>query len=190
MFIGFAGRKNTGKDTAGAYLVEKYGYSRHAFADALKALALRINPMLPLREGDWWDGDLEELSHLVSSRGWDYAKDEFPEVRRYLQTLGSALREMDQNFWVYPLIDLRMAPLKPMVITDVRYINEAEFVRDEGGHVIKLVRDGVDTGDDHESETSVDSLPVCATIVNDGSMEDLHRRIEEVLGGQFVECDH
>ena len=34
--IGILGRKRSGKDTAGNYVVENYGYDRYAFADPIK----------------------------------------------------------------------------------------------------------------------------------------------------------
>ena len=37
--IGIVGKKGSGKDTAGEYLIEKYGYVRFAFADKVKEVA-------------------------------------------------------------------------------------------------------------------------------------------------------
>ena len=34
--VGICGKKRSGKDTAGEYLIEKYGYVRYAFADPVK----------------------------------------------------------------------------------------------------------------------------------------------------------
>ena len=34
--IGLLGRKQSGKDTLGNYLVDKYNYKRYAFADPIK----------------------------------------------------------------------------------------------------------------------------------------------------------
>lgn len=42
-----AGYARSGKDTAGVYLVEKYGVKRWAFADKLKEAAKRLTVMIP-----------------------------------------------------------------------------------------------------------------------------------------------
>jgi len=36
MIIGFAGKKGSGKDTLGNYLIEKYKFERYAFGDPVK----------------------------------------------------------------------------------------------------------------------------------------------------------
>ena len=44
--LGLVGRKQSGKDTFAQRLVEEHGYTRLAFADPLKAVALAANPIV------------------------------------------------------------------------------------------------------------------------------------------------
>jgi hypothetical protein len=77
--IGLTGYAQSGKDTFASILVEKYGYSRIAFADKIRDFLYGINPMV----GCSPTGYLQDLVNLV---GWDKAKQE-PQVRRLLQDL-------------------------------------------------------------------------------------------------------
>ena len=36
--IGFLGKKHSGKDTAGKYMIEKHGFKRYAFGDPVKEI--------------------------------------------------------------------------------------------------------------------------------------------------------
>ncbi|MFC8244161.1 nucleoside/nucleotide kinase family protein [Streptomyces chartreusis] len=128
MNIGITGRARAGKDTAGKFFVDGHGYRRIGFADALKDVALELDPIVDAGESLW-------LSYVVAEHGWEVAKDRHPEVRRILQELGAGMRAVDEEVW------LRAALAKaveandagvPVVITDVRYRNEASPVRPSG----------------------------------------------------------
>ena len=74
-----------------------------------------------------------------------------------------------------------------VVIPDVRHRNEIEAIRAGGGKVIRVVRPGAGlqgaTGK-HTSETEQASIPDADfdyVLVNDGSLEDLARKAEEML---------
>lgn len=66
-----------------------------------------------------------------------------------------------------------------IVISDVRFPNEAEMVR-ELGMLIRIKRDLVHT-DDHESESYIDGLEVDAEISNNRTLEELHDKLERLL---------
>lgn len=74
-----------------------------------------------------------------------------------------------------------------VTIPDVRHRNEIEAIRAGGGKVIRIVRPGAGlqgaTGK-HTSETEQASIPDADfdyVLVNDGSLEDLARKAEEML---------
>jgi hypothetical protein len=162
--VGIIGRARVGKDTAGQWLVDHRGYRRVAFADPLKAAALKLDPVI---EGS---GDSWRLADTVEELGWEAAKDAYPEVRRILQELGAAIRAIDPEFW------LRAALAKvqeaneagvPAVITDVRYPNEAASLRRAGFHLVYIDRPGVPQLD-HESEGALTEDDADYLIHNDG----------------------
>ncbi|MEU7039830.1 hypothetical protein AB0A77_02075 [Streptomyces varsoviensis] len=148
MNIGLLGRARSGKDTAGKWLVERRGYERVAFADPLKEAALKLDPLV--RAGSW-----SRLSDVVAVEGWEYAKDDYPEVRRVLQHIGQSIRDLDPDFWLRQTLkavdDVEERFGRPVVITDVRYPNEVAALRERGFRLAYIDRPGVPQLD-HASE--------------------------------------
>lgn len=173
--VGLIGKKRSGKDTFAQGLVER-GVTRVAFADPLKEAALALDPFV--RTFVTWDEYLdpeagaERLSSVVARLGWEAAK-EIPEVRRTLQNYGVAIREIDPAFWVRAGMLKAAAIDGPVVITDVRFPNEAKAVVDVGGIVVRVVRPGLVSTDEHVSETALDDYPADLTVTNSGTAEDL-----------------
>ncbi|MCY0926226.1 hypothetical protein OTB20_08405 [Streptomyces sp. H27-H1] len=183
MNIGLIGRARSGKDTVGRILLEHGGYERVAFADPLKAAALRLNPIVE-DFGDDMDSDFYRLADVVRDYGWEQAKEK-PEVRRILQELGASIRAVDPEVWLRAGLarvdEVNRTTGRPAVITDVRYPNEAASLARSGFKLIYIDRPGVPHLN-HESEGAID--PVCAhyVIENDGPLDDLKARVHEVWG--------
>ncbi|WP_425837366.1 hypothetical protein [Streptomyces fractus] len=178
MNIGIIGRARVGKDTAGAYFVEKHGYRRVAFADPLKEAALSLDPIVDVSV----TGDYFRLGEEVARWGWEAVKDDTPEVRRILQELGAAMRALDPDFWLRQAVASAMKNGEdgvPTVITDVRYRNEAESLKRAGFHLVHIHRPGVPKLD-HESEGALGWADAAVTVVNNGDITRLHERLERV----------
>ncbi|MFH9802805.1 hypothetical protein ACH4M0_11265 [Streptomyces albidoflavus] len=177
--IGLIGRAQSGKDTVGARLSQRYGYQRVAFADQLKRAALRIDPLIVNHI------DVpERLSAIVGRVGWDTAKVMHPEIRRILQHVGQTVRELDSGFWIrhtYPALRAAERLNLPVVVTDVRYPNEAAALRDWGFHLIRVTRPGTDTPGAHTSETALDDWRTSLTISNSGTLADLNNIVDSLL---------
>lgn len=149
--IGLIGLAGSGKDTAAEALI-KLGYYRMAFADELKELAFEF--------------------------GWNGEKDE--NGRRLLQELGMIGRRYSPNVWIKH-VAWRVVPKGPPVaFTDVRFQNEADYVRSIGGIIVRIVRPGIISGN-HESELKQCEVAVDIEIVNDGTIEDLHKKIRAII---------
>lgn len=177
--IGLIGRAQAGKDSVGDRLRQRYGYQRVAFADPLKVAALRVDPLIPLSYNVHG-----RLSQLVQGVGWDYAKTTYPEVRRILQHVGQTVRELDPLFWVRaatPAIDAAERLGLPVVVTDVRYENEALALRDRGFSFIRVTRPGTDTPGAHKSETELANWAAALTIGNTGTLDTLNRIVDSLL---------
>jgi hypothetical protein len=188
--VGITGKKRAGKDTAAAALIE-HGFTRVGFADAVKESALILDPIVQCTMEECWGygyggeaysyneaGDGERLSDVVGVIGWERAKDEYPEVRAFLQRHGDGTRRvLGDDVWVntwggrVELVD------GPVVVPDVRYLNEAEHVRALGGLVIRIERPGLTADDGHVSETEQDHIVPDVTITNSGDVSDLHRKV-------------
>ena len=177
--VGLIGAKRAGKDALAGFLVEDHGFSRVAFADPLKVVALEVNPLVGVAGF--------RLADAVALEGWDAAKGR-PEVRRFLQELGVACRrQLGSGVWVEPAMR-RAAELRaggvPVVVTDVRFENEWRAVRSAGGRLVRVVRPGLVADDGHVSEALAwdESVPVDLRLVNDGALEDWRGAAEFVAG--------
>jgi len=185
--IGLFGYAGAGKDTVAEYLISRYQYTRVAFADPLKEMALSIDPRIP--QGYWGAGGT--LASIVECHGWDEAKRSWPEVRRFLRSLGKTMRDRDPDYWlnialrkIYTAKKLNM----PVVVTDVRHENEFEtlrlFGRVQEAHAFTMVRidrPGTDTGIDPESGALIKSVTPDWTLHNRGSVEDLYGALNVLI---------
>lgn len=164
MLIGLSGPARVGKDTVAGILVENYGFRRVGLADKMREALYALNPYITPQTSD---PDLEHyfdafpagtwpLQDVVDKVGWDAAK-QLPEVRRLLQRFGTeAGREIHgENVW----IDAAMNGLlvtDDIVISDVRFENEAAYVRENYGHVVHLSRPGIGPVNGHQSDQGIE----------------------------------
>jgi hypothetical protein len=169
--IGLAGHAGSGKDEAAKALFP-LGYERVAFADAVRRAALAIDPVIV-----GTSCNNLRLSEFVALVGWQEAKRE-AEVRRLLQVIGTeAGRDIHgRDCWI-KATDRDVANFRLMgrgvVITDVRFSNEARYIQKQGGKVYLIQRPGVGPRNEHASEKL--GFDVDGVIVNDGSIDELHR---------------
>jgi hypothetical protein len=177
--IGLTGYAQSGKDTFASILVEKYGYSRIAFADKIRDFLYGINPMVACSP----TGYIQDLVNLV---GWDKAKQE-PQVRRLLQDLGISARDLiSEDIWVTAALS-SVSKDQRVVITDVRFENEAAIIKSMGGQLWRVKRSGVGPVNDHVSESEMDGYKVDQIFVNNGTLEELQALITTRMRNAFPE---
>lgn len=165
--ISLTGFCGVGKDLAATGLE---GWTRVSFAQPIRDQLLTLNPLVSagLR-----------LKEAIELFGWDGAKHSLKEVRRLMQVYGTEVgRQMvDENVWVDMAEQKIIEAKNDCVITDLRFPNEAKMVRSRGGMIIRIVRTGIGPTNDHSSEHQ--EIRADVVIENDGSTEELHRRIRE-----------
>jgi hypothetical protein len=178
MIIGLSGYAQSGKDTVAGMLIGLHGYKNVAFANNIRKLLYEMDPYIN-------DGNpVFRLQDLVDSRGWDEAKTIAPETRRLLQDLGVGARELfGQDFWVEQVLK-NINPADRIVITDVRFQNEAEAIKKQSGQIWRVNRPGVGPVNNHISETDMDLWDWDAVITNnnDNDMQSLINQIKVLLG--------
>lgn len=125
-------------------------------------------------------------------------KTEIPmTVRDLLQKLGTdAMREgLHQNVWVNALMSdytptqvqwsdgpvggYEDGPMPNWIITDTRFPNEAQAIKDRGGIVIKVQRPGVGPVNNHPSETALKYYKFDYIINNDDNLKDLLTKVRK-----------
>lgn len=161
--IGLVGKAGSGKDRFYWTELAKFGYVRYAFADPLKVLAsiylLRSFPNALESE------NLLRLFPSIYNEVFSDQKTDF--IRNLLQYLGTDVaRNYDLSYW----INIARNVLKSKVsrgirvcITDVRFKNEADFLRKEFDAVlVRIEGSGVYSSNNllglHESETELEDI--------------------------------
>lgn len=172
--IGLTGYAGTGKDTVRSIL-EDHGYHGFAFADPMRAM---VRAMVEAGGFDVRFLDRRELKEEpIPFLGFSY--------RELMQTLGDWGRGLAPDFWVRPTGDY-LAGIQPetfckFVVSDVRFINEAAWVRQQGGVIWRVHRDLAGPVREHVSESEQDDIKPTLTIHNNSSLDDLRTSVREAL---------
>lgn len=165
IIIGFGHRARRGKDTAAQAIIEsrgdKYSIRRVGFADALKREVAGRELELCLRHGIAYEPNNKYRS-LLQWYGTDFR------------------RKQDPFYWVKQIYnDIKNNPSQIVIIPDVRFINEAAWIKASEGFMVKLERVGyvdVAINASHVSESQMDGYLYDYEIhVGDGDVEELKK---------------
>lgn len=177
MLFGITGKAGAGKSTLGDILVNNHGYIDVAFADTLKSAASIIFGV-PIEH--FYDIELKEVENTF----WKMSP------RQMLQKLGTdACRNgISQDVWIKSLdasLSTNFSASNAIVITDARFNNEADMIRNRGGKVIHIVTTRESQLDDstkgHVSEAGIEFVEGDIKLWNDGSIADLAEEINYLL---------
>ena len=158
--IGISGKAQSGKDTVGRYLCEEYHCMHYYFAKPLKEGA---KIMFNLS-----DKQIENKEQKIEPWGMS--------PRKIYQLLGTEVgRGIDVNIWIKNAeMFVKSVAGFTVVITDVRFDNEAYWIHNRGGVVINIVRDQDDIKENkHSSEGGLKSDSIDLQIRNNGTIEDM-----------------
>lgn len=175
--IALTGQMRAGKDEIAKHLVISHGFNRVAFGDELKRLAHEAFP------------DVSESS----------------KPRALYQTFGQLLREIDPDIWVRHAerkvnaiinVNAQFEDHIGIVISDLRQPNEFDWAIESGFTIAKvtapvgkrLVRAKA-AGDSfteadlaHETESHIEGFAADYEIANDGTVDDLWAKVDEMIG--------
>ena len=193
LIIGLVGKAKSGKDTA-ATLIEQIcnikgvSVEREAFANAIREIGRIFGfPEETLTCQELKESYLHPLFNITP--------------RKFMQMVGSDLfrDHLDKDCWVKLILqkinaladdakksynevarhyeDERWAPDSVMIITDVRFPNEVDMIRSQGGFIVKIERTNGGDSDDawrqHESEKYIDEIkPDIIWYNNESSAEE------------------
>ena len=180
--IGLTGAAGSGKDTAADYLVERYGFKKMAFADALKAMLDTLNPYVA---DDVRVMDVRRESRIDAEAT---LKKHFPEYRRLLQVLGTeCVRSADPDFWVDRLVRKvhALGESRNIVVTDCRFPNEVEALESllADAHTFwHVIRPSLpkSPGNVHSSESWAGRMGE-TPLLNDGDKPALYAEVDQLL---------
>lgn len=169
ILLGFGHRKQSGKDTAVASILKafggKYHIERAAFADELKREYVQM-----CEEAGGTFEMMEGAKVRYGTPDWVYYEfgtdtsdpicGKWGKQRRFLQWWGEYRRSQDQWYWVKKLAqNLNKVSPQFALISDMRYKNEAAWVKSCGGYTVKVTRLGMVSTDNHISEHDLDDYP-------------------------------
>jgi len=153
MLIGLHGKARSGKTTTSNMLVRDHDFREVTFAESLKKLCMNM-----------FDLSLEQiygaLKEVVDPR---YNM----SPREIFQLVGTeCMRKINPSIWIEKVTPFIVNHMKliDIVVSDVRFKNEFDFVKSVGGHMVKIVRiDGPGQAtpaiEHHKSEVDLDSVP-------------------------------
>jgi hypothetical protein len=175
VLIGLTGYAGTGKDTVRA-LLEEHGMSGFAFADPIRNMVRELLTSNGI--DDCWMDRRELKEEIIPQLGVSY--------RELAQTLGTEWgRSLKGDFWLRIasayVTDLQGQGAVALVVSDVRFINEAEWVRKQGGVIWRIHRELAGPVREHVSESELDDIKPNITIYNDGSVADLRQTVADAV---------
>jgi len=175
VLIGLVGSKYSGKSTVASHLVTHYNFVELAFATPLKSVCMEVF-------GFTRNQVYGSMSHKETvDPYWGISP------RQALQDVGTLFRDLYkvkpqyQQVWIRSL-ERSLCKLDStwnVVISDVRYQDEANMIKKRGGVLIGIYRSNLLNTDQHESENQ--DIKVNIVIRNDGTIEDLKHKVDEVI---------
>jgi len=181
MIIGLGFKARAGKDTVAAHLVNNYAFVQESFAFPLKEYIGR-------QICGFNDKQLYGAWKETIDTEWEKTP------RQMLQLIGTdALRRIvHDDFWVIPMkrkLKEHLRNERHIVISDVRFMNEINMIKNMKGVLIKIDRENPDkiTGfEKHTSEVELESFDDWDHILdNNGTIEELYSRVDDILRLQY-----
>lgn len=167
--IGIHGRARSGKDTVAHFILSTRGGHVYSFADPIRAM---LRPLgIDMSDPYWLARKEDDIPALGVS------------PRRLMQTLGTEWgRELiNPDLWLILAKQRLLAYGAGMIIPDVRFENEAEWIRSQGGRIIHVTRPGNVSVAPHASEGGVQLKDEDFRIINGGTLEDLQHTVREIF---------
>ena len=168
--IGIAGRARTGKDTTVDFLIAQYGGYRYSFADPLRAM-LKVGLGIDMDDTYWKMNKENTIPALGCS------------PRQLLQTLGTewGRQQVHPDVWLIMASDMLHRRGRGMVISDIRFENEAAWVRKHDGVVIHQERDAAPAIREHASEVPLIIEPADTRLYNNAGLMELQFAVSRLF---------
>jgi len=206
--IGLVGRKRSGKDSVADYLISNNQFKKYSFADPLKRALIEI---FGFTENQMWGSEKDKETidprwnisprkamQIVGTELFQYAIHTHLTENPLLYNGAS----IGRNFWVHRFkllyendkksvikdaILLNNSgltngdPVFNVVVADLRFVHEANAIRELGGSIWKIVRPSMESNDNHASEVELESIIPDVIIANDKTLQDLYNKVDDLV---------
>lgn len=179
IIIGITGIAGSGKDTVRAILEAEHAAHGMAFADPMRTMIGALFEANGIDKGYMLDREFKEQP--IPGIGASY--------RQMAQTLGTQWGRdcLDQDIWLRiaaaKIRDLDWQRSAPgvYVISDVRFYNEAEWIRAQGGVIWRVRREQAVPVRTHASELQIEGIRPFWTLENHNSFDELRDQVREAF---------
>jgi|WetSurMetagenome_2_1015567.scaffolds.fasta_scaffold308412_2 hypothetical protein len=181
MIIGITGLARSGKDTCADILCEElnkrgYNVKKVALAEPMKEACRIIFGW----NNDYLYGDKKDLiddnygispRHVLQTMGTEWGQFMLSKFDNFRKVTGRKL-------WIKSLLNKYVG--QNIIISDVRFVHEAEEIRNNNGFIIKIERSGIKQMK-HKSEKEIKKIQSDVTINNDGDLFDYKDEVLNVM---------
>lgn len=176
--VGLTGPQGSGKSTVARFLFSAFGWKAVSLADPIRA---GLQVMLGMHRHEFEDRALKD--HTIDWHG--------KSPRQLLQSLGTEWGRhlVSESIWIdiaQREIDFAVRlnrEYRGVVVSDIRFANEAEWIRSKGGvlwHLHDRIFDRIGPAnrqDYHQSEWGVRFASGDKIVDNSGTMDDLYDQV-------------
>lgn len=177
MIVAFGYKSRSGKDTAANIFEQEMGkvktVLRTAFATKLKRVSYDLFHRYGLRHEEYYNTPAGAAQRNQKLPGINKTP-----VEIWIE-VGMKMREIDPDVWLNPVMD--MAALREdavLVVSDLRFPNEAKAIREAGGITIRVDRDSAIT---NGSDVYLNDWQFDHVIDNNGTLDDLRRSVKGIV---------
>ena len=175
LVVALVGEAGAGKDSIADVLTQKFDFERLAFASPLKKACKEV---FGLTDKQLHDRDEKEKI----DKFWHKSP------RELFQQVGTLMKQVDEDVWLNSLLrhaDALVANKKDVVVTDCRYKNEEQALRDQyNAIIVRVIRADNTAGTahcEHTSETEQHNIRADFTVCNDGTLQDLQLKVSALM---------
>lgn len=176
IIIGISGKKGSGKDTFALLLEDLFRKQEikvitKAFADKLKQCCAIISGQF---EWIFYNQNIKDKkAGLLNMTN-----------RELMQKFGDLTRQLDPDIWIKLTLEseYKIAP-DILIITDVRFKNEAKAIKDKGGILIRM-ESNRSKEDTHKSETDLDDYNNFDLVITNNigvSIKELQAKAKDII---------
>lgn len=166
MIIGLLGKAQAGKTTTAGIILDQKGGQVLSFATPLKWMIVNAG--------------ICSYHDVFIEKTWF--------SRKMMQLIGTDLirNQISEDFWINKMLEqimnARLTDITTHIfIDDVRFTNEVNFIKKNGGTIIRIIRSNLISNDVHSSECDLDAFEVDHEIWNNGSIIQLQDIVSDIL---------